>query len=107
MAERLTDKEIEIAERLVEADDWSDDDIGEAACVLGRCLAELRERWAECARLKRERDDARRAFDQLRHDVDGYDLTFDHARWLAEGTPGEFDQWCERYEKEEWTPWSE
>lgn len=46
MGDRLSDKEIEIAELLVDADDWSDDDIGEAACVLGRCLAELRERRA-------------------------------------------------------------
>ena len=42
----MSDRELQRAESLVDADDWTDDDIGDAACVLERCVAELRERRA-------------------------------------------------------------
>lgn len=56
-------------------------------------------------RLKRARDNARAAFDQLRNDIDGYDMCFEHARWIAEGRPCSFDEWLKKYEGNEWETW--
>lgn len=39
-----------------------------------------------------DRDALREALDQLRHDVDGYEQTFQHAEWIAAGRPGDFGE---------------
>ncbi len=68
-------------------------------------VAERHRLVEEVGRLTKERDAARAAFAQLRWDVDGYDMTFEHARWIGEQQPGTFDEWLAKYENEDWPTW--
>ena len=70
--------------------------------------------WSKVDDLKKQlaavtaaRDSARAAFDQLRNDIDGYDMCFEHARWIAEGRPDSFDTWISKYYEtaQEWDAW--